>query len=406
MGMPKASAQQTAGNLGVRARTPDGVAILVGTVPVAPSGVAFGTVVLVISTAEAIAAGITPDFDTNNKCLLYHHVSSFFARAGEGQKLYILLGDSDSTTMAAMVDNTQASLALRTFLEQQEGECPLIGLFQSEATDYVPARTNGLATIVGTAITNLKALLAAQAAKFNYAVCIVEGKDYSGTHGQLINHRSAGSSLNAPRIAIVLDQRPSVRAKDTAFAGYTEVGKLLGVLASVQVNRNVGRVKSGSIQDDDAGLSSGQEILRMDPTALDAIYDKGYIFLRKHRKRSGFYYVDDLTLAPATDTRSSLSAQRTLDKASLIAIDTYTNELLDEVVLLPDGRLPAGQVKNFQEKLREVIADQMGNEISSVTVSIDPDQVVASTSELEAELDVVPTGTFRSVKTTVAFKLS
>lgn len=402
MALPKASAGQTAGNLGVRARTPDGAAILIGTAYTAPDGMEYGVPFLVISTDEAKASGITPDYDTENLCLLYHHVSSFFEKAGEGQKLWILLGNNDEgASIATMVDEYQP---LIDFLEQQEGDVPLIGLFGSEFPAYEPSITNGLNADVNSAITNLKALLNDQATKFNYAVAVVEGKDFSGVHAALVDHRSAGTSLNCARIAICLDQRPSVKNRGSQYAGYAEVGKMLGVLSAQAVNRNIGRVKNGSVQDDDAGLSSGVAMTAISKTAQDAIYDKGYTFLRKHRKRSGYYYSDDLTLAPATDTRSSLSRQRTIDKASNIALDIYTTELLDEILLNPNGTLPAGQVKNFQEVLRQAIVDTMGAEISSVTVTIDPSQDIAATKQMAVELDIVPTGTNRSIITTVAFK--
>lgn len=406
MGMPSAKTQQTAGNLGRRERTPDGVSVMPGIVPVPPSEMEFEVPVSIRSTADAAALGITRDYDTTNKCLLRRHVEQFYKYAGEGQLLWIILYEKGEITMAGVLDEN-VNTTLKNFLEQQQSRVPLIAIFQSESTGYVAGidRTDGFNEIVAAAITSGKALLASQEAKFNYAVLLIEGKDMDSDHTEVRNYRDVATTVNAPRIGLVVDQNPTIAAQDTAFAGYAEVGKLLGVLAGIAVSRNAGRVKSGSIQDSDAGLSSGQKMEDVPITTQDDLYSKGLIFLRKHRGRAGFYYVDDLTLAPVTDTRASLSAQRTIDKACNIVLNVNTEEILDDIETNANGTLPAGVLAYFQSISRQAIEDLMAGEISSVTVTVDPDQNVQATSEIAMEVDIVPRGYNRSIKATVSYKL-
>ncbi len=136
-----------------------------------------------------------------------------------------------------------------------------------------------------------------------------------------------------------------------------EVGLLIGRLASTPVQRNIGRVKDGAMPVLDPTIAAGVNVSN-GLTIIKNLHEKGYITMRKHIGRVGVYFTDDPMACVPTDDYHSLANRRVIDKAAVIAYDTYLEELLDEVVI-SDGVIHPGIVKSLQAAIESAIGNQM-----------------------------------------------
>lgn len=181
-----------------------------------------------------------------------------------------------------------------------------------------------------------------------------------------------------------------------------EIGLLIGRLASTPVQRNVGRVKDGSMPIVDP-LVDGVALERQ-ITTIEELHNKGYITLRTHVGRVGYYFTDDPLATMPTGDYSTIANRRVIDKAMVITYDTYLNELLDEVEIT-DGKINAGVVKYLQGTIETAIGNQMTTEgeISSVEAYIDESQNILSTGKLEIILKIVPVGCLKAIIVKLGF---
>jgi hypothetical protein len=139
---------------------------------------------------------------------------------------------------------------------------------------------------------------------------------------------------------------------------------------------------------------------------IQVIHDKGYITLRTHVGRAGYFFTDDPTTTLATDDYSQLALGRVLDKAIFLAYITYVNDLLDDIEIDPDtGQIETAKAKYLQQLATTAIDSTMtaNNEISGVTVEVDPNQDVLATSKICIKLRVIPVGYAREIEVELGF---
>ncbi len=178
-----------------------------------------------------------------------------------------------------------------------------------------------------------------------------------------------------------------------SYAG-DEVGLLLGRLASTPVQRHPGRVKDGAMPIVTAYLSGSDEVLvEENMTVVKAMHDKGYIILGILLGKTGYYFMGMPMATANTDDFATIVNCRTIDKAYVIAYDTYLNELNEEVYVAA-GKLEPGYVKSMQAAIEKAIDANMTSrgEISGRTAFFDDQQDVIATSTIEGTLGVTPVG--------------
>lgn len=320
--------------------------------------------------------------------LAHKEITAFYAQFGEGAELWIMLV-SDATTMADMCDKTNTIIT--KLLDAADGMIRILGVNRIPAIGYIPVITDGLDADVMEAVMNLDATRKEYLAKFMpfRAVigCLGFAKAYVST---LHNFRQNAN----PGVGPVLGSDDGLTPA---------VGMVLGRLASIPVQRNIGRVKSGDVGLLNAFFPDGTTVKEL-KNAADSIHDKGYIFFRKFVRRSGFYFNDDMTAAPNSDDYSSLSRGRVIDKAIVIANDTYTEELLDDVdVNETTGYLPPSLTAHFQGVIENAIKINMAGEISGVRVYFDPKQNLLSTDKVAVRLRIIPKGQIKAIDVDLGF---
>ena len=347
----------------------------------------LGTPYRLVRPDDLTALGIT----TTNNARIVELVKQFYAEAEEGTPVYLLGLAATSMTTVLDVDNGP----MKAVLQGLHGS--LRGLIVASASSASVTVTDGLDPDVLTAMPKAQAL-AVWAADNLYApiFVILEGRHFE-------------SAADAPDLKSLAYNRVGVFIGDvTVSSANAAVGTLAGRIASVPVQRNIGRVADGAVAPEKMYIGANTVDLSM--SVVDTLYSKGYMCPRIYIGLSGYYLVDDPLAVAGTDDYAHLTARRTVDKAARIAYITMLQFLLDEIEVNNDGTMQQPILKSWQAAVEDAINEQMAaaGELSVVDGSgckfyIDPKQNVLSTSKVEGTLKVRPFGYARDIIVNIGF---
>lgn len=391
MALPRVKINYLNGLLGTAPENQDGLLMLavLGAASVSTT-FALGTPYRIVRPEGLAALGVTAD----NNARLYELVRQFYAEAEEGTPLYVLGLSGTSMTQACDVE----SGPLKDVVVSLRGA--LRGIVLASASTDTPTVTEGLDPDVFTALPKAQAL-ADYAAVSLYAPLffILEGRAFSGASSL----RDLSSSAYN-RVGIFIGD---VEASSKNAA----VGVIAGRIASVPVQRNIGRVASGALAPDKFYL--GATLVDDSMTDVETIYEKGYITPRIYAGLAGYYFTDDRLAVVPTDDYAHLTARRSADKAARIAYLTLLNFLLDEIAVNTDGTMQQPVLKSWQAAVETAVDAQMtaAGELSVVDGSgcrffIDPTQNVLATSKVEGSLRIRPYGYARDIVANIGFLTS
>lgn len=392
MQLPRVRIQFLNGQLGTVGESADGLMALVCGASAVAGTLELNTVYEVTSPDDLSALGVT----ASNNATLYKHVTEFYDEAESGTRL-ILYPVSATTKVTDLCDYTKTSGGYaRDLITRQNGALRGIGVAGLD-TGGTSAGANGLAPDVFTALPKAQQL-AEWATSELYAPLFfaLEGRGYDETK-ELKD--LAGEKYN--RVCVIIG--------DTAAGGTGAcVGTLLGRIASIPVQRNIGRVKDGSLFP--LEMYAGAKKIEESGSTVSSIFEKGYIVPRKHVGRAGYYFADDPMACAPTDDYAHIASRRVIDKAYRIAYATMLDELLDELDLNEDGTLQHAVVKSWQQTLENAVNRQMtaNGELSATDGEgcqcyIDATQNVVSTSRIEIVLKVRPHGYARYIDVSLGF---
>ncbi|HHN48697.1 MAG TPA: hypothetical protein ENN08_07195 [Bacteroidales bacterium] len=185
-----------------------------------------------------------------------------------------------------------------------------------------------------------------------------------------------------------------------------EAGLLLGRLATTPVQRHIGRVKDGAMPITEFMIGDKKAEEADDRVA--EVVAKGYITLGTIRGKSGYYYETQPLATDPSGDYAIISNRRVIDKAVLIAYQTYVNELKDEIEIAADGTIAPGVIKHYQGLIENAINLQMtanGN-ISRARAYMDAAQNVLSTGKIEVTLRILPVGYAEEIVVNLGFTTS
>ena len=394
------------GQLGKELDSADGAALLVVSAPV---GYVLAET-LFYSLRDAEVAGATEADDVSNAALVYEHIKDFYQEAGDGAPLRVLVV-ADTTTLANLFTaGNAANTALLNRLRAENGVVRLVAVGLNPAAAEVAA-ANGITADLLAAIPLAQTFANAEFTAFRPVDILLEGRVFSGTGAAALNLRT----LAAKNVAVTIG-RDQLRVNALVASGiavaskFAQVGKVLGRLAAIPVQRSIGRVKDGKLAGiTQASLSGGKLVSDLTDGAggdLALLTGKGYIFPLIHPGKDGFFYNDDPNCGAETDDYAFIKDSRVINKAARIARATYLEELLDEVLINPaTGFLATIEVARFQNVLKNAIEGQMqaaGN-IVACEVYVNPQQNVTATSKIVALLKITKLATGREITATVEF---
>lgn len=357
---------------------------------VAPTDLVLGTPKLLTSLADAVAAGIDEDYDTDNSLTAYKAIKEFYEEAGTGAQLWVMV-ISQAIDMETAFDKAETDYAVK-LLNAAGGGIRMFTIVRNPSPGYTPTIANGVDTDVQAAIVKAQSLAEEYVKQYKPLRIILPAYAYNDTASDLEDLKTR------------TDNRVAILIGDSISGSSAGVGILLGRLASQPVMRNVGRVKTGALPIINGYI--GTQTVEAATGDIAVLHGKGYITLRQHVGKAGYYFTDDPTATAATDDYSQLSLGRVIDKAIFLAYTVYVEELLDEVLIDPNtGQISTAQAKYLQTIVESAINVAMtaNNEISGVAAQVDPSQNVLSTSKIVVKLRITPVGYTRTIEIDLGF---
>lgn len=398
MAKPNVKIRFANGALGSVPASADGVVGMVVNGSAVTGKLELGTAYVVRSLEGLAALGVTGEPDDANS-YLYQCVELFYAEAGKGAELWVMVVAS-ATLPSAMLDpnNDNAKKLIRA----SKGRVRTVVALTS-ATDTV-AEDAALGSDVATAIAKGQAL-GEWATDTLYApvLVLIEGKGYTDAAAVALPDLTEGTDN---RVGVVIGQ---VMDGDTAVGSLAAV--IAGRIAKIPVQRHIGRVRDGALKIESATIDGTVEIADAD---IDTVNDKGYITLTTHVGRSGYFVCDDHFATAVSDDYHSLARRRVVDKAYRIAHNTLLNYLNDEVACNGDGTIVAAVAKAWEADVVAAIANQMtaNGELGTdpadsrdkgVKCEVDREQNVVSTGKVKVRIAVKPYGYAKYVEAELGF---
>lgn len=385
-GLPNVQIVLQNGNLGGIAAFAEGVAALIGTGAAVANKIQIGDPRMVTSLAGAEVIGITLEDNPD----MYRHVKEFYEGAGltSNAELYLMIVPN-TMTQTQMWDLSNENGIVK-LLEYAQGRIRLAASFFKPAGGYSPTLTHAIDEDSLTALQKAQATGEAYAANNVPIRCVIEGRAFNGTTANLTDLHTY--SYNRAGILIA----------GSANDGSASVGALLGRYAKNPVQRKPSRIKDGAVPIVEAYIGS----TKIDNfSGMDTVHDKGYMTLRIVNGKVGYYFNGGFSASSASDDYHLIERGRVIDKAHIIAYQTYLEELDDEVLIEADGTLSIGRVKTLEKKIEQVINEAMTaqSEVSSVTATINPAQNLLSNPTLSVALNIVPVGYQSAIKVYLGF---
>lgn len=385
MALPGVTIELMSGGLGRVSATDDGVAGLLLTGTAVGSTLELNKHYQLSTTRDLDTLGVTAE----NNPLVDHEVRSFYAQAGDGSELHLLVV-SEASVLEDMCDPSAGS-PLCKLIEGAGGRIRIVGVNRLIGEEESPDTSQG---IDGDAIA---AAASAQQCAESYAEKIMPFRLFlpaAKWTGEAGTYKPSGSSYN--RVAMVLASEGELEGQYPAA-----IGMVLGRAAKLEPQQDLGRVKSGSLAAD-GYFTDGSNFLEKQGLA-ESLNDAGFIFFMHYPSKNGCYLNGCPMACAATDDYAVLNNGRVIDKAMVICYDTYISEIMDNVVVDADGKLSSGVCTSFEAMVENAVASLMDGQISSFSAYVDPDQNILSTSKLEIECTIVPLGVAKNIHVKLGF---
>lgn len=394
--LPRVRISLANGALGQVAASADGVyALLTTAAPVAGKLVLLTTYV-VTSLDKAISdLGITAE---NNAGLL-KVLTEFYSIAPSGTELWLRCY-ADTVTLTNM-STLAFTGGIQSLLNEAKGRLRGIFIHRTPAVGYTPVTTAGIDGDVTTAAAAAQIAAAWSADTLKAPVFII----VSGLYYQ-------GNPVTLPDLTIGSLNRVGILIADTVAGNGCAIGILAGRLASVPVQRNIGRVKDGPVVTLTFAYMAAEKV---EVANVTGVHDKGYITMRTHINRAGYFFSDDPLATLPTDDYYHITARRTVDKAYRLAYDACLGELLEEIPINDAGQVSVAYAKSLETLVENAIVSSMtsNNELGNdpanqndtgVECLIDTAQNIVSTGFLKVGLRVKPYGYSRYIDVELGFK--
>ena len=378
MALPNVNISVNRSGLGLVEPTEDGVMGLVMFVATKPLGAGDQDIrwTRVYNSYEDASNG---DFGYNAATLA--QIEAFYKEAGSGAKLwvrYVHLFDeiAHDGRLSNILDDVAA------LIEEARGEISCIGIHRG---DLVPT-----STLVDNIHEDLLNLVGGAQSVAEYAEQEIMPVSI------VVDALKTGHPFSVPdmhehnyhKVSIVVASENGIPA----------VGRVLGRLAAIPVQRKISRVKDGALRNvSEAGYCSDVPISGIANHFSGSYHDKGFIVFRTFSKKAGYFFSGDPTATASTDDLYTISRNRVIDKVIKMAYKTYLEELDDDVELTDAGELPAGVVAYLKEEIEHQVSSNMKGEISNFEAIIDPKQNILSGLPLDIELSIIPKGYFSAI---------
>lgn len=378
---------------------------------------------------DAVKLGITPytgesSEDGVSTDLLagvpYYHISQFFGMAGGSGRLFIMFADC-SKDWNAIIDMQKASGGIISqfgvWTEQK-----IWKKMDASANQYTIAIVGDLQTIAEQMANDYHApsyiLLSGNSSKVATA---------SGEESKIVFSEIADAMIDARYVSVLLGQSADVSVgkmqaslKSTTPVGV--VGLALGALTQANVGESIAWVQHfdlvsyvpsiemgfGDSTIADGKLTNTTAYSALTKYQLDALDEKGYIFLRTYEGREGHtYFTKDRSCSDGD--YCTIARNRAINKSRRLVREALLPYVNSPVKVDPStGSLSSAQITVYSNLITNVLTGMStAEEISSVgTVTIPAAQNILQTKKLTFKYTLIPLGCAESIEVTEGLAVS
>jgi hypothetical protein len=433
----------------------DGVFIMFVQGVAITSTLAVNTLYLLTALADATALGITAAYDTANSLAVYQQISEYYAEAGTGALLWIVIVPTATSYATYVASATHATLIKQTSTANPLNRAKMAGYCYTPPSATQTA--NDFPVDVPASITAIQAALATLFTQGFQMSAILDGYNMSST----VTPSTIGTMATKAAASV------SLCITGTQPNGVASVGAALGRFARIAIGHGFGAVKDGPRVNNTAFLTNGAiiqaagplivgqtytvyngaitynagiyqpgqtficvtgftvfttsasgyvssatNILSLDPSiAFDGnsgLGIKQFMFQRTWMYNSGFFWNDGATCTSATLQLSSQEYNRVANALSADALQFFINE---EGSALPidtrTGSVLQGWLNAMQAQFYTEFIEPLNNNGGSGDLS-DAKLIVTgpnfnSTRTLIFTLNIVPTVVLGTVNGTIQF---
>lgn len=359
MSNPKVTVILGASNLGLAAADETGTMGLLASIPAAPTA-GYGVAVLIKSKAQAKAQLA----DALNAGILAAIEKGFYGEVSEGSPLYCLFV-ANTTTLTQLADTDNGHFAKIDTLAGKKIRTVAVVRYPADA--YTPTITTGLDEDVLTAVTKAQELADVRLATNKMLTVLVEGRGFTNA-----TDLKDFATETAPQVGLVI-------ATEDNNSGIS-VLRALGKKAANPIQRNIGRVKSGSLN------IASNVVIKLGSTAygsvsvddLNTLHDKRVITYLVNEDAPGYIFNDDITCVIATSDYGTLSNNAVIGEAMRIAYQQYYKTMKDDLDVDENGRISAAIEKNLQQDIIDAVLNSIGDNISGVDALVNPDTTTSA----------------------------
>lgn len=322
------------------------------------------------------------DITKEKEFLAYKHIKEFYDVTGDGADLYVMLVKSTATfkdILSAEYDNN-----IKRLVDYSQGAIRLVGISKE-----MPKTTNGekfLDQDVYDAVMSSADFLKQMQKDIQPIRVLVEGI--------VANEEAIPTPLNT-----YVNQFVGVVVGGTEADNSASVGLVLGKAAKSSVHENIGKVLNGGLPVS-ALYIAGTPIEEF--SRLDNIIDGGHITFKKYPHVNAYYVSDDPMCIGGTSDFSILANGRVIDKAIIIAYQTYVQQVNNNLTVT-GGKIDPVMIKNLQNTIDNNVLNAMGTEISDFHSYIDEKQDILATKKMNIQLRVVPVGYMKEIVIDLGF---
>lgn len=363
MSLPKVIITYSNKNLLAAIDAIDGITGIIGTV--ATVGLQ-GVPKQVFSLADAEDKGFTVAAEPS----FHRHLKEFYDEVGGEQELWVM-GTPAAMMMSDMLDNTELNGALK-LVKAANGAIRTLGVFRTGAkTGAVFIDTD-----VSDAVLAAKTFCETRLAELIPLRVLIEGRVNDETNTTVYEPKTAAVGF----AGVVLG--------GSANDGSASIGTALGRKAKYGAHIKLGKVANGPLALSTAYIGTKPI---SDIAGLATLHGKGYISFMQHPNKAGYYFGIDRMAS--TDDFRLLAYGAVIDKAAIIAAAVYVEELESEVDVDPvTGYINEIDIEHLKGVITQQINKNMADQISAVSVFIDPKQDIINTGKLKVKVKVTPKG--------------
>ncbi|WPU98385.1 DUF2586 family protein [Mucilaginibacter sp. cycad4] len=336
------------------------------------------TPVKVVSLEDAESKGITVDAEPE----AHQFVREFYSIDGtRGCPVYLMLAAA-ATSLTALCD-VSAATGLKKLIDFGGGDIRIAAVARTPVAGYTPTASKFIDSDVIAAVPNAKAFAQAMFAAHKPLRILLAARVNDVTSSMI----DSPNELTADNVGLVIG--------GTEANGVTSLGLVLGRIAATAPHVNIGRVKDGDLPISNYFIGMQSILPDLDNPSqayfrqLDQLIDAGYITVKKYDQKGGLFIGNDPMACPETDDYNSLAYGRVIDKAAIVAYQTYVNEINDDIDLDDNGQIEPVVLKALEASMVNALNLNMAESMSGdPVVYIDDTQQLTQTSTLQVEIGI------------------